>query len=84
MGSIASMCQLDRPEMTIGKGEATAILKIRGMNRAGRAERFRHAAGKLDGILRVDIDYILDTATVEYDPDKLTRAQVNSLHHDEG
>jgi len=84
MGSIASMCQLDRTGMTIGKGEATAILKIQGMNRAGRAERFRHAADKLDGILRVDIDYILDTATVEYDPDKLTRAQINSLHHDEG
>ena len=70
--------------MTTGKGEATAILKIQGMSNAGRAERFRHAADKLDGVLQVDIDYILDTATIRYDPNRLTLAQVNSLHHDEG
>ena len=78
------MRQLDRIGMAIGRGEATVILKIQGMNNAGRAERLRYAADKLDGVLQVDIDYILDTATVKYDPDKLTLAQVNSLHHDEG
>jgi copper chaperone CopZ len=30
----------------------------------------------VDGILRVDINYILDSVTVEYDADKLTSAQI--------
>ncbi len=62
--------------MTSGKGEATAILKIRGMTESGQAQRLRRAAVKLDGILRVDINYILDSVTVKYDANKLTPAQV--------
>ena len=62
--------------MTNGKGEATAILKIRGMGDSGQARRLRSAAAKLDGVLRVDINYILDSVTVKYDADKLTSAQV--------
>jgi hypothetical protein len=62
--------------MTYGTLEATAILKIHGMSRRGRAERLRIAAGKLDGVFLVDINYILDNVTVSYNPDKLTLAQV--------
>jgi copper chaperone CopZ len=62
--------------MTNGKGEAIAILKIRGMSDSGQAQRLRRAAAKLDGVLRVDINYILDSVTVKYDADKLTTAQV--------
>ena len=62
--------------MTNGKVEATAILKIRGMGDSGQARRLRSAAAKLDGVLRVDINYILDSVTVKYDADKLTSAQV--------
>jgi copper chaperone CopZ len=62
--------------MTSGKGEATAILKIRGMSDSGQARRLRRAAAKLDGVLRVDINYILDSVTVKYDANKLTSAQV--------
>jgi copper chaperone CopZ len=62
--------------MTSGKGEAIAILKIRGMSDAGRARRLRRAVTSLDGILRVDINYILDSVTVKYDANKLTSAQV--------
>lgn len=62
--------------MKDGKGEATAILKIRGMSNSGEARRLRLSAGKLDGILRVDINYILDSVTVKYDADKLTTAQI--------
>jgi copper chaperone CopZ len=58
------------------KGEATAILKIRGMSDSGQARRLRRAAAKLDGVLRVDINYILDSVTVKYDADKLTSAQI--------
>jgi len=62
--------------MTYRTREATAILRIDGMGRRGRAERLRIAAGKLDGVLLVDINYILDNVTVSYNPDKLTLAQV--------
>ncbi|MGP8057346.1 MAG: heavy-metal-associated domain-containing protein, partial [Nitrososphaerales archaeon] len=49
----------------------------------GRAQQLRRAADRLDGVLRVDINYISDTATIEYDADRLTLAQVESIHHDE-
>jgi len=62
--------------MTNGKGEATAILKIRGMSDSVQAQRFRRTAARLDGILRVDINYILDSVTVKYDADKLTSAEI--------
>ena len=62
--------------MTNGKGGATAILKMRGTGDSGQARRLKRAAAKLDGVLRVDINYILDSVTVKYDADKLTSAQV--------
>lgn len=62
--------------MTNGKGEATIVLKLQGMSDSGQAQRFRRAASKLDGILRVDINYILDSVTVKYDADKLTSAGI--------
>lgn len=62
--------------MTYRKHEATAILKLDGMRRSGRAERLRRAAGGLDGVFLVDINYILDNVTISYDPNKLTLAQV--------
>ena len=62
--------------MTDGKGEATAILKIRGMSDSGQTRRFRRTASKLDGVLGVDINYILDSVTVKYDADKLTSDQI--------
>jgi cation transport ATPase len=68
--------------MITEKGKATAILKIHGMDNPGRAQQLRRAADRLDGVLRVDINYISDTATIEYDADRLTLAQVESIHHD--
>ena len=68
--------------MKTGKGQATAILKIQGMDKSGRAQQIRRAVHKLDGVFRVDINYIQDTATVRYDADRLTLAQVKSIHHD--
>ena len=62
--------------MTNGKREATAVLKLTGMSDSGQAQRFRRTAARLDGILRVDINYILDSVTVKYDADKLTSAQI--------
>jgi copper chaperone CopZ len=62
--------------MTVRKEDAIAILKMRGMSDSGWALRLRRTAANLDGVLRVDINYILDSVTVEYDADKLTSAQL--------
>ncbi|HUK79659.1 MAG TPA: heavy-metal-associated domain-containing protein [Nitrososphaerales archaeon] len=64
--------------MTNGKGEATVVLKLQGMSDSGQAQRFRRTTAKLDGILRVDINYILDSVTVKFDADKLTSAQIKN------
>lgn len=69
--------------MMTEKGEATAILKIHGMDNPGRAQQLRRAADQLDGVLRVDINYISDTATIKYDADRLTLAEVKFLHHEQ-
>ncbi|MDG6899297.1 MAG: heavy-metal-associated domain-containing protein [Nitrososphaerota archaeon] len=65
--------------MTSGGRGATAILKTRGLSEPGQARRLRRASAKLDGITRVDINYILGSVTVEYDADKLTSAQVKEM-----
>jgi copper chaperone CopZ len=62
--------------MANGKGEATAILKMRGMSDSGWARQLKRRASDVDGIIRVDINYILDSATVRYDANKLNSAQV--------
>ena len=62
--------------MTHGTQEATAILRIHGMSRKGRADRLRRAAGKLDGVFLVDINYILDNVIINYNPDRLTLAKI--------
>jgi copper chaperone CopZ len=65
------------------KGGATAVLKIQGMDNPGRAQKLRRAAEELGGVLQVDINYISDTATIRYDADRLTLAEVKVIHHDE-
>lgn len=62
--------------MTNRKRQATAILKIQGLNKSGRAESLRRSAAGLDGVFLVDVNYILDNVTIGYDPDKLTLAQI--------
>jgi hypothetical protein len=62
--------------MITEKEKAVAVLKIRGMDNWGRAKELKRVADGLDGILRVDINYISEMATVEYDASRLTLAQV--------
>jgi copper chaperone CopZ len=62
--------------MTTRKHEAVAVLKILGMSKLGRAEQLKRAVAGLDGVFLADINYILDNVTVNYDPDKVTLAQV--------
>lgn len=51
-------------------------MKVPGMSRSGRAEQVRRDVGGLDGVLDVEINYILDSVTVKYDAGKLTPARV--------
>jgi copper chaperone CopZ len=52
------------------------MLRVRGMNNSGRTQRLRHTIGNLDGVLKVDINYILDTVSIQYDANKLTQDQI--------
>ena len=56
--------------------KATATLKLRWVNEKGRSRRLKRAIGSLDGISKVDINYILDTVTVTYDADSVTLDQI--------
>jgi copper chaperone CopZ len=58
--------------MRKGDQEALAIFMVPGMSVKGRARRLRREMGKLDGILQIDINYILDTVSIRYDAGKLT------------
>jgi len=58
--------------------EAAALFKVPGMSVRGRAKRLRRDVGKLDGILRVDINYILDTVSIRYDANRLTLSKLRT------
>jgi copper chaperone CopZ len=62
--------------MTTRNQEATAVLRIHGMSKSGRAGELRRAIVGLDGVSLVDINYTLDNVTVNYDSDRITLAEV--------
>jgi copper chaperone CopZ len=62
--------------LTTRNQEATAVLKIHGMSKSGRADELRRAVVGLEGVFLVDINYTLDNVTVNYDADKITLAEV--------
>ena len=53
------------------KHEATAFFKLRGELDEGRSGRLERELGTLDGVIKVEVNFILDVVSVEYDPDKL-------------
>jgi len=59
--------------------EATAMFRVRGMDNSGRTQRLRRTIGSLDGILKVDINYILDTVSIKYDANRLTLDQIRKI-----
>ncbi len=62
--------------MPMSTHESTATLKIRPMKEEGQSQKLKRAIGSLDGIYKVDINYILDTVTITYDADKVTLDQI--------
>jgi hypothetical protein len=59
--------------MTSINHEATAFFKLEGGNDSGQHERLRRLLEKLDGVLEVKVNFILDTMSVKYDSKRLTR-----------
>ena len=62
--------------MTNSNHEATALFKMGGGNESGQHERLRRVICKLNGVLEVRVNYILDTISVKYDSDALTRDEI--------
>jgi copper chaperone CopZ len=62
--------------MPIGGPPAIAIFRTTGMDISGRARKLRLEVGKLDGILVVDFNYVMDSVSIRYDSEKLTLAEI--------
>ena len=56
--------------------DATAFFKMQGGDDSGQAERLRRALGRLDGVREVRINFILDTISIKYDSERVTRDQI--------
>ena len=57
---------------------ATSIFSIDGADRPGDMERLRKALKALPGVRGIEINYLLDTAKVRYDPTKLSLARIKA------
>jgi cation transport ATPase len=62
--------------MTNSNREATALFKLEGGNESGQHERLRRVLCKLNGVLDVRVNFILDTISIKYDSDALTRDEI--------
>jgi copper chaperone CopZ len=62
--------------------EAVAIFFAPDMNVAGGAQKLREKVKALEGVLEVDINYILNTVSIKYDSDKVTLPKIRkSMGH---
>jgi copper chaperone CopZ len=56
--------------------EAVAIFKAPGMNIAGQLQKLRKNVNELDGILHIQVNYILDTVSISYDSDRVSLSKI--------
>jgi copper chaperone CopZ len=56
--------------------EATAFFKLEGGDESGGTEKLRRVLDGLDGVLEVRVNFIIDTISVRYDSDRLTRDEI--------
>jgi copper chaperone CopZ len=56
--------------------EATAFFKLEGGDESGGHEKLRRVLDALDGVLEVRVNFIIDTISVKYDSDRLTRDEI--------
>lgn len=57
---------------------ATSIFSIDAADRPGEMERLLKALKALPGMRGIEINYLLDTAKVRYDPTKLSLARIKA------
>jgi len=57
---------------------ATSIFVIEGADQPGQIERVKRTVKKMPGVRDVEINYVLDTAKVLYDPNKLSLALIKA------
>jgi copper chaperone CopZ len=57
---------------------ATSIFAIEGADRPGQAEKIRKALKGMPGVRGIEINYLLDTAKVRYDPTILSLASIKA------
>jgi cation transport ATPase len=62
--------------MSNSSHEATASFKLAGGNESGQHERLGRVLGKLNGVLEVRVNFILDTVSIKYDSERLTRDEI--------
>jgi cation transport ATPase len=62
--------------MTNSNHEATALFKLEGGNESGQHERLRRVICKLNGVRDVRVNFILDTMSIKYDSNVLTRDEI--------
>jgi hypothetical protein len=57
---------------------AISIFAIQGAERPGQIEKLRKALKLLPGVRGIEINYLLDTAKVRYDPEVLSLARIKA------
>jgi copper chaperone CopZ len=57
---------------------ATSIFAIEGADQPGQVERLKKALKGMPGVRGIEINYLLDTAKVRYDPNKLSLARIKA------
>ena len=56
--------------------ESVAIFTVSGMGTQGRAQKVKRKIGGLDGVLSVEVNYVLDAVSIMYDANKLTLGRI--------
>jgi copper chaperone CopZ len=57
---------------------ATSIFLIEGADRPGQVEKLKKTLEVMPGVRGIEINYLLDTAKVRYDPSKLSLARIKA------
>jgi copper chaperone CopZ len=56
--------------------EATAFFKLLGGDESGKPERLSRVLSKIDGVLEVKVNFILDIISIRYDSERVTREEI--------
>lgn len=57
---------------------ATSIFAIQGADQPGHLEKLKKAVKKMPGVLEVEVNHLMGTAKVRYDPNILSLARIKA------